>query len=135
MNTTEIQTELRTLADEMDHPLLQAFLADLAAETVAELRPCATNFSWAVELAKFPLGLRLSISAEPVDYEALLEHPEATPTPNVLCITINETYSWGQLPVQLYCGLSVELPREDRWLLQSIGKIRKEYSTYDYIAC
>lgn len=135
MNTTEIQTELRTLADEMDHPLLQAFLADLAAETVAELRPCATNFSWSVELAKFPLGLRLIVSAEPMDYEALLEHPEAVPTPEVLCITISETFYWGALPVQLYCGLSVELPHEDRWLLQAIGKIRKEYSTYDYIAC
>lgn len=135
MNTTEIQTELRTLADEMDHPLLQAFLADLAAETVAELRPCAANFSWSVELAKFPLGLRLTVSAEPTDYEALLEHPEAVPTPKLLCITINETYSWGQLPVQLYCALSVELPHEDRWLLQSLGKIRKEYSTYDYISC
>lgn len=135
MSITEIQTELRTLANEMDHPLLQAFLADLAAETVAELHPYATNFSWSVELAKFPLGLRLTVSAKPMDYEALLEHPEAVPSPEVLCITINETYSWGQLPVQLYCALSVKLPREDRWLLQSIGKIRKEYSTYDYIAC
>lgn len=135
MNTTEIQTELRTLADEMDHPLLQVFLADLAAEAVAELRPYATNFSWSVELAKYPLGLRLRIFAEPMNYEAMLEHPEAVPTPEVLCVDINEAFYWGALPVQLYCGLSVELPREDRGLLQAIGKIRKEYSTYDYIAC
>lgn len=135
MSTTEIQAKLRTLADEMDHPLLQAFLADLAAETEAELRPYATNFSWYVELVKYPLGLRLTVSAEPLSYEALLEHPAATPTPTSLCVPISENYFWGQLPVQLYCGLSTELPREDRRLLESLGKIRKESSTYDYIAC
>lgn len=135
MNTTEIQTELRTLANEMDHPLLQAFLADLAAETVAELRPYAANFSWSVGLAKSPLGLQLTVSAEPAGYEALLEHPEAVPTPEILYVTIYETFYWGALPVQLYCDLSADIPHEDRWLLESIGKIRKEYSTYDYIAC
>lgn len=132
---TEIRTQFQTLADELSHPLLAQFLADLEAEVRAELKPYATVRDVGIKISRYPLGIRLIFNCTALGYDQVLEHPDACPTASTLGFDISEVFTWGELPIHVAAPVVTDLPSDVIGLLVSLGKIRSEVSTYNYVQC